>query len=68
MEKFSIRKSIETNVTEFVEFVNDSFDEREQVDVVYNDFIKAFDKISHQILIDRPADESNEVRLMLLIQ
>lgn len=46
-------KSIETNLLTFVNFLEGAFRDRVQVDAVYTDFSKAFDKISHQILVRR---------------
>lgn len=44
-------RSINTNLMELVTFANKSFEERSQVDILYTDFSKAFDKIDHSILI-----------------
>lgn len=48
---FLKKKSTETNLCEFVHNVATSMDKGYQVDAVYTDFSKAFDKISHDLLI-----------------
>lgn len=45
------RRSTETNLCEFTQLVSDSMDQGFQMDVVYTDYSKAFDKISHSLLI-----------------
>ena len=49
-------RSIDTNLVTFTEFVVESMDDRTQVDVVYTDFSKAFDKISHPLLMVQLAE------------
>jgi len=46
-------RSTSTNLIEFVNFSINSFEERLQVDVVFTDFTKAFDRISHEILLSK---------------
>lgn len=46
-------RSIETNLINFVEYLQSEMDQRVQVDVVYADFSKAFDKINIELLILR---------------
>lgn len=53
---FLPNRSIETNLITFVDSLYESMDKRVPVDVVYTDFSKAFDKINHQLLIDRLAE------------
>lgn len=48
---FVTRRSTETNLCEYLDFILDSMDNGSQVDVVYTDYSKAFDKISHSLLI-----------------
>lgn len=48
---FVNKKSTETNLCELTHYVTTSMDSGYQVDVVYTDYAKAFDKISHNILI-----------------
>lgn len=42
-----------TNLTVFVETLSEALDNHKQVDVVYTDFTKAFDKVSHTILLQK---------------
>jgi hypothetical protein len=46
-------KSCLTNLLSFMHYVNRSVDDGEQVDVVYLDFQKAFDKVPHKRLINK---------------
>ena len=46
-------KSIESNLLEQVSFIYSGFKINKQVDVLYTDFSKAFDKVDHLILCDR---------------
>lgn len=46
-------KSTESNLCEFVDVLFRSMDEGFQVDAVYTDYSKAFDKISHDILLQK---------------
>lgn len=46
-------KRIETNLLELVLFAYDAFAEKCQVDVLYTDFTKAFDRVDHAILIKK---------------
>lgn len=50
---FVSNRSTITNLTEFVDFLSTNFNSRTQVDAVYTDFRKAFDKVSHPILIHK---------------
>ena len=50
---FADNRSCQTNLIEFMDFVTKRVDEGEAVDVVYLDFSKAFDKISHKKLIQK---------------
>ena len=50
---FLNKKSTESNLCEFVDRILRAMDDGCQVDTVYTDFSKAFDKISHQILIQK---------------
>ncbi|XP_037822549.1 uncharacterized protein LOC119611141 [Lucilia sericata] len=45
-------RSTTTNLSVFTEFCIYSLEQRSQVDTIYTDFSKAFDKVSHNILID----------------
>ncbi|XP_075150870.1 uncharacterized protein LOC142224978 [Haematobia irritans] len=44
-------KSTSTNLLEFTSYIHDAFSRRNQVDVVYTDFSKAFDKVNHRLLL-----------------
>lgn len=46
-------RSVETNMLTFTSFLVDALDRKKQVDVVYSDFSKAFDKINHDLLIEK---------------
>lgn len=46
-------RSTTTNLTEFVSFVTSSMDKGSQVDVIYTDFEKAFDRVDHTILLHK---------------
>jgi hypothetical protein len=41
-----------TNLLEYASFVLNSIEERWQVDSVYTDFSKAFDRLRHQLLLE----------------
>lgn len=47
---FRPRKSCLTNLLEFFEYLTKQMDEGEDVDIIYLDFSKAFDKVPHQRL------------------
>jgi len=44
-----------SNLLEFLDKVTDSLDSRDNVDVIYLDFAKAFDKVPHHRLIEKVA-------------
>lgn len=46
-------KSTTTNLVSYTKYVMDSIESGYQVDVVYTDFSKAFDKVDHNILIGK---------------
>ena len=48
---FMKNKSCQTNLIEFLDYISQVFDEGDAIDVVYLDFSKAFDKISHSKLL-----------------
>jgi len=50
---FTRNESTITNLLNFHTLVSDAFSDRSNVDVVYTDFAKAFDKINHQILFSK---------------
>lgn len=47
------RRSTVSNLTNFTQFVSTILDSGGQVDVVYTDFAKAFDKVDHDILLSK---------------
>ena len=50
---FRNKRSCLTNLLEFIEKVAEYLDSGEPVDVIYLDFQKAFDKVSHMRLLAR---------------
>ena len=52
---FRKRRSCQTNLIEFFDNITNWIDEGESVDVLYLDFAKAFDKVSHKILLAKLA-------------
>jgi hypothetical protein len=50
---FRRNKSSITNLYSFRNFISDALSRRSNVDVIYTDFAKAFDKINHQILFSK---------------
>jgi len=50
---FRRNKSTITNLLNFQNFVSDALSRGSNVDVIYTDFTKAFDKINHQILFTK---------------
>lgn len=51
-------RSINTNLMELITFATESFAEKCQVDVLYTDFSKAFDKVNHALLLKKMKDLS----------
>jgi hypothetical protein len=50
---FVSRRSTETNLNEFVHRIATAMDQGFQIDVIYTDYSKAFDKISHSLLVQK---------------
>lgn len=50
---FIKKRSTSTNLIEFTNYVNSSLESGSQVDVIYTDFSKAFDKIQHRLIIGK---------------
>lgn len=53
---FYRNRSTLSNLVPFVQFISDSMDSRVQVDAVYTDFSKAFDKVHHKTLFIKLRD------------
>lgn len=53
---FLEKRSTISNLAIINQFISDSLDNRGQVDVIYTDFAKAFDRIDHSILINKLDD------------
>lgn len=52
---FVKRRSTTTNLMTFVNYLFENMDRRVQVDAVYTDFQKAFDKVDHTLLMEKIA-------------
>lgn len=52
---FVSKRSTLTNLVIFTSFLFHSLDNREQVDCIYTDFSKAFDKVDHELLLKKIA-------------
>lgn len=50
---FLDKRSIETNLCEYLDYITNAMDGNYQVDAIYTDYSKAFDKISHSILLKK---------------
>lgn len=50
---FVIGRSVDTNLVSFMDFVSPVVETRGQVDVIYLDLAKAFDRVSHGFLLDK---------------
>lgn len=50
---FIERRSTVSNLVEITQVISNTLDNRGQVDVIYTDFSKAFDKIVHSILLNK---------------
>ena len=50
---FFANRSIDSNLISYSQYILNSLDDRVQVDSVYTDFSKAFDKIDHSLLINK---------------
>uniref|UniRef100_A0A1Y1K5G1 Reverse transcriptase domain-containing protein n=1 Tax=Photinus pyralis TaxID=7054 RepID=A0A1Y1K5G1_PHOPY len=50
---FVSHKSTLTNLLTFTNHVQESLDSKQQVDVIYTDFTKAFDKVDHDLLLGK---------------
>lgn len=48
---FTTKRSTETNLSELTYYIAEAMESNAQVDVVYTDYSKAFDKINHELLL-----------------
>lgn len=48
---FLPKRSTITNLLNFTNFVSEALESKKQVDVVYTDFTKAFDRVNHDVLL-----------------
>ncbi len=46
-------RNVQTNLLELIEDIHEVFNNREQADVIYTDFQKAFDKVNHDIMVNK---------------
>lgn len=60
-------RSTVTNLCSFTQYINDTFEKRSQVDTVYTDFSKAFDKVNHAILLEKMNGMGFSDRLIQLL-
>ena len=57
-----------TNLAVHTDYVAQALDQHKQVDTIYTDFSKAFDKVSHGILLDKLVDLNIDRGLILWIK
>ena len=65
---FRSGRSCLSNLLEFLDKVTQAFDEANNVDVIYLDFAKAFDKVPHQRLLHKLAAHGIGGRLLKWIE
>jgi hypothetical protein len=53
-----------TNLLEYASFVLNSIEEGWQVDSVYMDFLKAFDRVRHQLLLEEMSMDIEPARCL----
>jgi hypothetical protein len=63
---FMKNRSTITNLLEYASFVLNSIEDGNQVDSVYTDFSKAFDRVFHQLLLDEMSVGIEPARCMWL--
>ena len=47
---FLPKRSTITNLMNFTQFVSETLESKKQVDIVYTDFTKAFNRVNHDVL------------------
>ena len=62
---FRAGRSCTTQLLEFMEEVTEAIDRGEEVDVIYLDFAKAFDKVPHKRLLSKLRDMALKVKSMI---
>lgn len=65
---FIINKSTVTNLITLTNFINEAFDEHCQVDVIYTDFSKAFDKLDINLLLNKLIELCLPLEIIVLIK
>ena len=65
---FLPRKSTFTNLASFCQFVHDAINNKSQVDVIYTDMEKAFDRVRHCYIVNSLTDMEVSSYLVNLIQ
>ena len=65
---FMANRSTVSNLAVFSQYLSDSLDDKCQVDVIYTDFQKAFDRIDHYVLLEKLSRFGFSEPLLKLIQ
>lgn len=65
---FMTKRSTMTNLTIFTQYVSEQIDKNGQVDVIFTDFAKAFDKLDHCILIQKLSTFGLDVHSLQLLK
>ena len=61
---FVLKKSCTTNLLESMDTITKLLDEKNDLDIIFLDFAKAFDKVNHQYLITKLANYGIEGNLL----
>ena len=65
---FRPRKSTEGNLLTHIDYLSNALENRHQVDTIYTDFSKAFDRVSHDILLNKLRVLSLNASLLLWLR